>query len=76
VKETRPRRPQTGGKVGRFHRILLEEWAYHPPLGHRSATPPRLHRVHPLVQSPPTPWITRLGDTLQHPQGQAPREHS
>ena len=21
-------RPQTNGKVGRFHRILLEEWAY------------------------------------------------
>jgi transposase InsO family protein len=31
VKKTKPRRPQTNGKVERFHRILLEEWAYiHP----------------------------------------------
>ena len=28
VKKTRPRRPKTNGKVERFHRILLEEWAY------------------------------------------------
>ena len=28
VKKTRPRRPQTNGKIERFHRILLEEWAY------------------------------------------------
>ena len=31
VKKTRPRRPQTNGKIERFHRILLEEWAYIRP---------------------------------------------
>ncbi len=31
VKKTQPRRPQTNGKVERFHRILLEEWAYIQP---------------------------------------------
>jgi transposase InsO family protein len=31
VKKTRPRRPQTNGNVERYHRILLEEWAYIRP---------------------------------------------
>ena len=28
LKRTRPYRPQTNGKVERFHKILLDEWAY------------------------------------------------
>ena len=31
VRKTRPRRPETNGKVERHHRILLEEWAYIRP---------------------------------------------
>jgi len=40
----------------------------------RNSTCPRVPTVHPLLQSPPIPRITRLGNTHQHPQGQPPRD--
>ena len=48
VKKTRPRRPQTNGKVERFHRILLEEWAYIRPWTseRRTRTPPTTGFIH------------------------------
>lgn len=42
AKKTRPRRPQTNGKIERFHRILLEEWAYIRPW----TSDPERHRAY------------------------------
>ena len=73
-KYCRPYRPQTNGKVERFHRTLLEEWAYVRPY-HREADRTRAlarwlhrynhHRVHPAIGGPPVSRVTNL-----------PREHN
>jgi transposase InsO family protein len=70
----RPYRPQTNGKVERFHRTMLEEWAYVRPY-HRESDRLRAlahwlhrynhHRVHTAVGGPPVSRVTNL-----------PREHS
>jgi transposase InsO family protein len=75
AKRTRPYRPQTNGKVERFHRILLEEWAYirdwHTDSQRRAAYHGFLHfynrhRSHgALGWATPTDTLTRLlGDNL------------
>lgn len=79
-KRTRPYRPQTNGKVERFHRILLEEWAYIRPWTseaerHRAYDGfihfYNRHRSHgALAWATPHETLTRLaGDNL-------PAEHS
>lgn len=70
----RPYRPQTNGKVERFHRTLLEEWAYVRPYACEAARTRALarwlhrynhHRVHTAIGGPPVSRVTNL-----------PREHT
>src|SRR5688572_13454519 len=68
-KYCRPYRPQTNGKVERFHRTLLDEWAYVRPY-HRDADRTRAlahflhrynhHRVHTAIGGPPISRVTNL----------------
>ena len=69
-KRTRPYRPQTNGKVERFHRTLLEEWAYARPYAgnaeREAAYPTWLHRYNhhrghtALGGQPPASRVTNL----------------
>jgi transposase InsO family protein len=69
-KRTRPRRPQTNGKVERFNRTLLKEWAYARPYKsetlRRRALPKWLHiynhhRAHTALGGlPPASRVTNL----------------
>jgi len=67
AKKTRPYRPQTNGKIERFHRTMAAEWAfarhYRSELARRRALPAWLHtynhhRLHSAIGGQPP--ITRL----------------
>jgi transposase InsO family protein len=71
-RRTRPRRPQTNGKVERFNRTLLEEWAYVRPYPSEAARIAALdewlhlynhHRHHTAIGGPP---IGRVNDLPGH----------
>lgn len=69
---TRPWRPQTNGKVERFHRTLLDEWAYQQPYNsdreRQAAFPDWLHwynyhRPHTGIGGqPPASRVTNLSE--------------
>jgi transposase InsO family protein len=68
-KRTRPFRPQTNGKVERFHRTLTDEWAYARPYpsesARRAALPVWLHaynnhRHHTALGGPPASRVPNL----------------
>jgi transposase InsO family protein len=71
-RRTRPRRPQTNGKVERFNRTLLEEWAYVRPYASEAERVAALddwlhlynhHRHHTAIDGPP---ISRVNDLPGH----------
>jgi transposase InsO family protein len=69
AKKTRPYRPQTNGKVERFHRTLADEWAYAKAYtsenARRRALPRFLHtynhhRHHSAIGGPPASRVPNL----------------
>lgn len=73
VKKTRPRRPQTNGKVERFHRILLEEWAYIRPWTSENQRHDAYNGFIHYYKLSSTPRSTPLGHPHQPTRGQPPQ---
>lgn len=70
-RRTRPRRPQTNGKVERFNRTLLDEWAYIRPYTSETERTNELdnwlhlynhHRHHTAIDGPPINRVNNLPD--------------
>ena len=73
MKKTRPYRPQTNGKIERFHRTLADGWAYarqYDSEAARRAALPRWvhsynhHRAHSAIGGQPP--VTRLTNLPGH----------
>ena len=66
-RRTRPYRPQTNGKVERFHRTPARRMGLRPPLHQRPRTLRRVPAMAAHLQSPPRPHRTRR-PTTRHPR--------
>jgi transposase InsO family protein len=69
AKSTRPYRPQTNGKLERYHRTLADEWAYTRPYTSDTARAAALpnwlhsynhHRHHTAIGGPPATRVPNL----------------
>jgi transposase InsO family protein len=73
VKKTRPYRPQTNGKIERFHRTMVEDWAfkrfYNSESARRAALPAWIHQYNhhrPHTAIGKAAPITRLDNLAGH----------
>jgi len=75
---TRPWRPQANGKAERFHRTLLEEWAYHRPYASdttsadATATKPRARNKQQTTCHPRDQPQTNATATRHTPRAHSP----
>ena len=79
-KRTRPYRPQTNGKVERFHRILLEEWAYvrdwHSDAQRRAAYDDFMHFYNHHRSHGALGWSSPIDTLTRCTEDNLPADHS